>query len=110
MQVYKMDDAAPVRLVEILALQEHDDIVSSVATSRVHDALILSGSYDRRYDLNSGMARRPGQRLSYLDHISPVPQVHMVRGCTHAVLRRSELSETKNTGICELRAARLRLF
>lgn len=49
MQVYKLDEDAPVRLVDVLTLQGHDDIVSSVAASRSHDGLVLSGSYDRRY-------------------------------------------------------------
>lgn len=43
-----MDEEAPVRLVEVTKLQEHDDIVSSVSASRSHDGLVLSGSYDRR--------------------------------------------------------------
>lgn len=48
-QVYKLEEDAPVRLVDVLTLQGHDDIVSSVAASRSHDGLVLSGSYDRRY-------------------------------------------------------------
>lgn len=47
-QVYKMDEEAPARLVEVTNLEEHDDIVSSVAASQSRDELVLSGSYDRR--------------------------------------------------------------
>ncbi|CAN0272632.1 unnamed protein product, partial [Ectocarpus sp. 12 AP-2014] len=46
-KVYKMDEEAPARLVEVANLEEHDDIVSSVAASRSHDGLVLSGGYDR---------------------------------------------------------------
>lgn len=45
-----MDEEAPARLVEVASLEEHDDIVSTLAASRSHDGLVLSGSYDRRYD------------------------------------------------------------
>lgn len=48
-QVFKMDEEAPARLVEVANLEEHDDIVSSVAASRSRDGLVLSGGYDRRY-------------------------------------------------------------
>lgn len=44
-----MDEEAPARLVEVANLQEHDDIVSTVAASHSHDGLVLSGSHDRRY-------------------------------------------------------------
>lgn len=47
-QVFKMDEEEPARLVEVANLEEHDDIVSSVAASRSRDGLVLSGSYDRR--------------------------------------------------------------
>ncbi|CAB1114164.1 unnamed protein product [Ectocarpus sp. CCAP 1310/34] len=46
-KVYKMDEEAPARLVEVANLEEHDDIVSSVAACRSHDGLVLSGGYDR---------------------------------------------------------------
>lgn len=45
-----MDEEAPARLVEVASLEEHDDIVSTLAASHSHDGLVLSGSYDRRYD------------------------------------------------------------
>ena len=45
-----MDEVAPARLVEVASLEEHDDIVSTLAASHSHDGLVLSGSYDRRYD------------------------------------------------------------
>lgn len=44
-----MDEEAPTRLVEVANLQEHNDIVSTVAASHFHDGLVLSGSCDRRY-------------------------------------------------------------
>lgn len=47
-QVYEIDYEAPARLVEVAALQEHDDLVSSVAVSRSQEALVVSGSHDRR--------------------------------------------------------------
>eukprot|EP00904_Undaria_pinnatifida_P010555 jgi/Undpi1/662/HiC_scaffold_10.g04126.m1 len=46
-KVYRLDQDAPARLVEVATLQEHDDIVSCVAASRSQDGLVLSGSYDR---------------------------------------------------------------
>lgn len=45
-----MDEEAPARLVEVASLEEHDDIVSTLAASHSHGGLVLSGSYDRRYD------------------------------------------------------------
>lgn len=45
-----MDEEAPAQLVEIASLEEHDDIVSTVAASHSQDGLVLSGSYDRRCD------------------------------------------------------------
>lgn len=50
-QIYKMDEEAPARLVEIASLEEHDDIVSTVAASHSHEGLLLSGSYDRRLSM-----------------------------------------------------------
>lgn len=47
-----MDEEAPARLVEVANLQEHDDIVSSVAASHFHDGVVLSGSFDRRCSLS----------------------------------------------------------
>lgn len=45
-----MDAEAPARLVEVASLEEHDDIVSTLAACHSQDGLVLSGSYDRRYD------------------------------------------------------------
>ncbi|CAM9962529.1 unnamed protein product [Scytosiphon promiscuus] len=52
-----MDEEAPVRLVEIASLKEHDDIVSTVAASDFHNGVLLSGSFDRSvsvWDIDSG--------------------------------------------------------
>eukprot|EP00752_Nemacystus_decipiens_P001475 g1450.t1 len=46
-KVYTMDQDAPARLAEVASLEEHDDIVSTLAASHSHNGLVLSGSYDR---------------------------------------------------------------
>lgn len=44
-----MEQDATKQFVEIMNLQRHDDIVSSIAVCPSQDGLILSGSLDRRY-------------------------------------------------------------
>lgn len=51
-QVYRMDEA-PLRLERIASLEEHDDMVTCVAPAGVHRRLVLSGSWDKRYDVTS---------------------------------------------------------
>lgn len=50
-KVYRLDQDAPARLLEVATLQEHDDIVSCVAASCSQDGLVLSGSHDRSINI-----------------------------------------------------------
>eukprot|EP00903_Cladosiphon_okamuranus_P020259 g18593.t1 len=70
-----MDEEAPARLVEIASLEEHDDIVSTLAACHSHDGLLLSGSYDRSINVWDIASDRHASLGTFTGHSGSVTSV-----------------------------------